>query len=108
MNRGTFELSPNTNPMSTTSFLLQDTNLKSRLIEWTDWDWAAYSLGVCLGLMPDEPDFGTAKHVFRSNHPIGAMLYSMLNTLVEQGVLEHRDEAGVQYRWRQSFQGSWD
>jgi len=58
--------------------------------------------------MPDEPAFGTARHVFWSSHPTGEMLYAMLNGLVEHGVLETRDEAGVQYRWRASFQGSWE
>jgi hypothetical protein len=94
--------------MTAPSFALQDTTLKSRLQDWTDWDWAAYSLGVCLGLMPDEPDFGTAKHVFRSHHPIGRFLYEMLNGLAEQGILQYRDDVGVQYRWNASFQGSWD
>jgi hypothetical protein len=80
---------------------MKDT-LKDRLSEWTDWDGAAY----CLGLMPDGDAFGGAKHVFWSNDPIGNMLHSMLELLVEQRALEKRDEPDIQYRWSPSFVGS--
>jgi hypothetical protein len=71
-------------------------------------DWAAYSLGVSLGLIPDEPAFGGAKHVFWSNHPTGEILHAMLDRLVEHGVLEKRDEPDIQYRWSSAFHGTWD
>lgn len=82
---------------------MQDTTLKTRLREWTDWDWAAYSLGISLGLMSDNAAFGGEKHVFWSSHPTGEMLCAMLDRLVEHGVLEKRDEPDIQYRWRPAF-----
>ncbi len=82
-------------------------SLKNQLTEWTDWDVAAYQLGISLGLMPDVPAFGASKHVFWSDHPIGKMLHSMLGTLVANSVLEKRDEPDIQYRWSPSFIGSW-
>jgi hypothetical protein len=82
---------------------------QKKLIESiADWDVAAYHLGNCLGLMPDAAPFGGAKGVFWSNHPIGGMLYAMLDRLVEQGVLERRDEPDIQYRWNPEFRGSWE
>jgi hypothetical protein len=82
--------------------------IKISLREWTDWDLAAYNLGICLGLMPDERTFGNTKHVFWSNHPLGNMLKAMLDRLVEHGVLEQRDEPDIQYRWNPTFRGSWE
>jgi hypothetical protein len=87
---------------------MPQTTLKGRISDWTDWDWAAYSLGICLGLMPDAAAFGAAKHVFWSNHPVGDLLYSMLDRMVEQGILEKRDEPDIQCRWSPSFRGSWE
>jgi hypothetical protein len=82
--------------------------LKERLLDWTDWDGAAYSLGICLGLMPDLETFGSAKHVFWSNHPIGNFLSSILDRMVEEGILEKRDEPDKQYRWNPAFCGTWE
>lgn len=82
--------------------------LKESLSDWTDWDCAAHRLGICLGLMSSAPAFGAAKHVFWSNHPIGELLFSMLDRLVEQGVLEKRDEPDIQCRWCPAFRGSWE
>lgn len=81
---------------------------KDRINDWTDWDGAAYSLGICLGLMPDVSGWGAAKHVFWSNHPVGVLLHSMLNQMVELGILERRDEPDIQYRWNSTFSGSWE
>jgi hypothetical protein len=86
----------------------KDLTIKSRLGDWTDWDGAAYSLGICLGLMPDQSGFGAAKHVFWSNHPVGNTLNRILELLVEQGILEKREEPDIQYRWNPSFRGSWE
>ena len=88
-----------------------DTNqtvLKGQLIEWTDCDIAAYRIGICLGLMPDCPAFGATKHVFWGVHPVGEMLYTMLNSLMERGILEKREEPDIQYRWSPGFLGSWE
>jgi hypothetical protein len=83
-------------------------SLREALSDWRDWDGAGYTLGICLGLMPPEPGWGRAKHVFWSNHEIGNMLYAMLDQLVAAGVLEKRDEPDIQYRWNPAFRGSWE
>jgi hypothetical protein len=82
--------------------------LKERISDWTDWDWAAYNLGISLGLMPDAPAFGRAKHVFWGAHDVGGMLYLTLDRMVEQGILEKRDEPDFQYRWNPTFRSSWE
>jgi hypothetical protein len=87
---------------------MEHRSLREALSDWTDWDWAGYKLGICLGLMPPEPTFGRAKHVFWSNHPVGNVLYRMLDELVALSVLEKRDEPDIQYRWNPAFQGSWE
>jgi hypothetical protein len=81
--------------------------LKQRLSDWTDIDWAGYQLAVCLGLMEESSpfDFGKAKHVFWSNHPIGDLLFQMLDQLTAQGILEENDEPDFQYRWNAGFKG---
>ncbi len=84
---------------------MNQTTLKVLLGEWTDWDGAAYSLGVSLGLIPDTQGRGAPKGVFWSNHPTGMMLYAMLDELVKHGVLEKRDEPDFQYRWNASYRG---
>ena len=90
------------------SLAMPEQTLKESISDWTDGDWAAYRLGICIGLMPDAAAFGAAKHVFWSNHPVGEMLYAMLDRFVEQGVLERRDEPDVQYRWSPAFRRSWE
>ena len=82
--------------------------LKELLVDWTDWDWAAYALGISLGLMPNESAFGAAKHVFWTDNAVGNTLHAMLETLVEQGIIERREEPDTQYRWNASFRGSWE
>jgi hypothetical protein len=84
--------------------------LPEHLRDWVDWDGAAYWLAITLGLMKDEPGlFQTrAKHVFWSANPVGEMLYAMLDQMVAAGILEKRDEPDFQYRWNQSFCGSWE
>jgi hypothetical protein len=82
-------------------------SLRDALNEWTDWDVAGYALAVSLGLMAARQDWGGEKHVFWSNHPIGNMLYGMLDELVTHGVLETRDEPDRQYRWNRGFRGDW-
>ena len=82
--------------------------LREALSSWSDWDGAGYNLGICLGLMPDVPGWGRAKHVFWSDNEIGRMLYHMLDQLVAAGVFEKRDEPDFQYRWNPAFRGSWE
>jgi hypothetical protein len=43
-----------------------------------------------------------------SNNPIGDMLMQQLELLVEQGVLEKRDEPDLQFRWNPAFKGDWE
>jgi hypothetical protein len=71
--------------------------------EWTDWDGAAFSLGVTLGFWSDtdvDPlSFRVKnKHVFWTNNKLGNSLYEILNELVKVGVLEKREEPDIQYR----------
>jgi hypothetical protein len=82
--------------------------LRESIGDWTDWDGAAYRLGICLGLMPNAAAFGAAKQVFWSNHEVGDLLFSILDRLVEKGILEKRDEPDIQYRWSPTFRGSWE
>jgi hypothetical protein len=85
------------------------TTLKEELSNWTDADFAAYALAECLGLMAPDVEFSTrAKHVFWAANPIGTVLSAMLNSLVDVGVLEKRDEPSYQYRWNSKFRGSWE
>jgi len=84
--------------------------LRTALEEWTDWDGAAYALAVALGLIdPQQAPFATkAKHVFWSNHPVGTMLYDMLDRLVALGAILRRDEPDKQYRWNREYRGTWE
>ena len=83
--------------------------LKEALSNWTDADFAAYDLAQCLGLMGPNVEFATrAKHVFWAVNAIGTALSKMLDSLVEVGVLEERDEPSHQYRWNTNFKGSWE
>jgi len=81
---------------------------KEETRDWTDWDVAAYRLGIAIGLMPDQQSFGATKHVFWSIHPVGDMLYGMLNQMVLLGILEKRDKPDLQCRWSTGYRGSWE
>ena len=83
-------------------------SLREALTDWTDWDGAMHSLGICLGLFPQEDNFGNTKHVFWSSNPVGEALFRMLDELVGVGILERRDEPDIQYRWNPAFKGSWE
>lgn len=82
--------------------------LRAALAEWTDWDVAGHALAVSLGLMPDAPCFGRAKHVFWSDHPVGTALLGIIDELVTASVLDRREEPDRQYRWNPAFRGSWE
>ena len=82
-------------------------NFREKLKNWVDIDFAAYYLGIQLGLMPDEPGFGRAKHVFWSRHVVGEALVESLNQLKIAGILEFNEEE-MQYRWNSEFKGSWE
>ena len=83
--------------------------LQDTLADWTDWDIAASHLARALGVMRVGVRFQMeTKHVFWSDHPIGAMLHETLQRLVEVGVLQKRKEPDDQYRWNPDFRGSWE
>lgn len=83
-------------------------SLKDELGVWTDVDRAGFSLARCLGLMGPGSRFEReAKYVFWSDNPVGNLLYEMLESLVEAGVLKRRNEPDLQYRWNAAFQGNW-
>ena len=73
--------------------------LAADLAEWTDWDYAAYRLGLCLGVL--NGDFATDKKgVLWSDNCLGNGLHDVLLKLAEAGVLERREEPDEQFRWR--------
>ena len=75
--------------------------LRESLADWSDWDVAAFALGVSIGLFSEWTN-GPLPHkgIFWSANPIGDALHEALNALVRGGVLERREEPDVQYRWR--------
>ena len=80
------------------------------LADWTDWDVAAYHLGLHLGALPG--DFATEnKAVFWTDNPLGNGLHDALLALERAGVLERREEPDEQFRWRPPLgdhaEGAW-
>lgn len=69
------------------------------LVDWTDWDFAAYQLGRALGVFSDEQGYQLAKGIFWTDNPLGDSLHLILLELTEAGVLERRDEPDEQFRW---------
>jgi hypothetical protein len=77
----------------------RDVTLADDLADWTDWDYAGYSLGLQLGILSG--DFAVAnKAVFWTDNPLGNGLHDALLALVTAGVLERREEPDEQFRWR--------
>ncbi|MEU4804653.1 hypothetical protein [Actinosynnema sp. NPDC023587] len=74
--------------------------LREDLADWTDWDFAAYGLGLALGIFPPTGEFHRVKHLFWSDNALGVALHDVLMRLVDAGVLERRDEPDIQFRWR--------
>jgi hypothetical protein len=72
--------------------------LAARLVDWRDWDGAAFELGVVLGLFEDG-DWPKDKGVVWSANPIGDALHDVLLALTRAGVLEQREEPDVAFRW---------
>jgi hypothetical protein len=73
--------------------------LRIALADWTDFDASAHLLAQCLGIMPWQQEMKEEKWVYWSENPLGNMLYSTLERLVELRVLERRAEPDLQYRW---------
>ena len=83
-------------------------NLRIALKDWTDWDFAAYRIAICLSLMPEGIMPGRGKHVFWSANPMGDALHDFLLQLAKAGVLERREDPDEQFRWNPQFRGSWE
>ena len=77
--------------------------LRVALADWTDFDAAAHFLAQCLGIMSSQQEMKEAKWVYWSENPLGTMLYSTLERLVELGTLEKRGEPDLQYRWCSTY-----
>ena len=73
-------------------------NLRELLPAWTDIDLAAHELAKVLGLVPADSSMANHKWLYWSNNPLGNELYYFLDKLVDLGVLEKRDEPGLQCR----------
>jgi hypothetical protein len=81
------------------------TDLRSALVEWTDFDGAEFEVAKCLGMFSPAATWGSEgldhKYLFWSANPIGDRLYEILARLVAMSVLEINDDR--QFRWNQSF-----
>jgi hypothetical protein len=77
--------------------------LRVALADWTEFDATAHMLAQCLGIMPSQLEMKDAKWVYWSENPLGTMLFSTLERLVELGVLEKREEPDLQYRWCSTY-----
>jgi hypothetical protein len=77
--------------------------LRVALADWTDFDASAHALAQCLGIMPLHQKMIEEKWVYWSENPLGTMLYSTLERLVELSVLEKREEPDLQYRWCSTY-----
>lgn len=73
--------------------------MPTALAEWTDWDEAAFALGRAIRLYERPTDYQFVKGDFWTDNAGGNGLHAALNTLVDGGVLERRDEPDIQYRW---------
>lgn len=75
--------------------------LEQILVDWTDVDYAAFQIGVALGLWPsDQKTWQENKHVVWSNNCLGNALQATLQHLVGRDILERRDTPDQQYRWK--------
>ena len=73
--------------------------LADELAEWTDWDFAAFLVGLNLDVLSG--NFATdSKAVFWTKNSLGDGLHDVLLALVRAGVLERREEPDEQFRWR--------
>lgn len=71
--------------------------LKEHLENWNDFDGAAYSLGLSLGVFQENQSFQELKYVFWTNNPLGNMLHEMLEELVKTEILIKNEDD--QYKW---------
>lgn len=66
--------------------------------DYIDWDSACYKLGLSLGIFTQP--FLEVKHIFWADNPLGNMLFSMLEELVEQKILLR---AGWKFKWNKDW-----
>jgi hypothetical protein len=77
-------------------------SLQEALEDWQDIDWAMYKLAQSLGVIgPDENFQVDTKHMWWTNHPVGNVMFDLLQCLEDNGIVECRDdkESGLQYRF---------
>ena len=75
-------------------------SLAQDLADWTDWDGAAYLLGLSLGLFQDQNFQTDTKGVFWTDNALGNGLHDALLALARAGILERREESDEQFRWQ--------
>jgi hypothetical protein len=90
-------------PQSYRAWSVKMETLRVALADWTDFDASAHALAQCLGIMPLHQKMIEEKWVYWSENPLGTMLYSTLERLVELSVLEKREEPDLQYRWCSTY-----
>jgi hypothetical protein len=71
--------------------------LRETLADWTDFDEAAFALGVLVGVFSPEQHWLEVKWMFWSENPTGRGLHEALMALVGAGILEETDG---QFRFR--------
>lgn len=82
-------------------------SLKERLSDWRLKEYAAYELGVCLGLWGDfgapinEDAWHGLKDIFYTKNPLGDSLYNTLMSLVESQVLIYNQTSFI---WNSNYQ----
>jgi len=75
--------------------------LRQQLDKWTEWDEAAFFLGVLIGIIPEHYSFGNAKGFLTATYSPGEdgrKLILLLNLLADIGVLEMRNNY-QEFRW---------
>ena len=82
--------------------------LTTNLMEWTDWDIAAYYVAQSLGIVSETEKFANVKFVFWTDNPLGNALHEILKSLVSCEILELQEEPDTQYRWNKRFKGDWE
>lgn len=70
---------------------------KENMLEWADFDAAAYYLGLSLGFFNE--DSKNLKRIFWTNNKLGNRLNLILDDLVEKEFLLKREEPDIQYKW---------
>jgi hypothetical protein len=74
-------------------------SFREKLANWTDWDIAAWRLGIALGVYPSDTAFTWVKSAFYGPTPTppADALLQLLDRLVEVGLLQ---ESENEYRWQ--------